>query len=99
MKFMDKQFALRTLFGERLSLRRQLSDATSEAEFYLVAGRAVAYLVRQGVPMSTVARTLEETSAECRLFQRYADSRDSFKLRALIEGWSWKTIRENLPNP
>ena len=99
MKFMDKQFGIRPLFGEPMSLRRQLSDAMSEAEFYLVVGRAVAYFVRQGVPMSTVARTLQETSTECCLFQRYADSRDSFKFRALMEGWSWKTIRENLVNP
>ena len=80
----------------QLRIKRDRMEAKSEAEFYLATGNVVVHFVRGGAPLDVVARRFNQPVSDCWLYMRYAESSDSFKLRALVEEWPWEKIKQQL---
>ncbi|MBI3466432.1 MAG: hypothetical protein HY000_25750 [Planctomycetes bacterium] len=84
------------LLGVRLRAEVKAARPVSVAEFYLAVGQAVRRALRGGLPREAIARGIGLPICECELALVYANSADWLKLRALVEDWSWKRIKDSL---
>ena len=93
----NKQGQNEQLRGERITLQREAAmRPATVAEFYLAVGQAVRWRLRHGLPQEAMARGIGLPVSECMLALRYAESPDWLKLRALVEDWLWKTIKDRV---
>ena len=95
----DRRGWNRAVLAERIGARDERPRRITEAEFYLTIGKIMRKWLRRGCHSETLAHRLEIPLVESMFALRYADSSPALILRALVEDWSWKKIKQSLREP
>lgn len=78
------------------ALHEFAAERVSDAEVYLVIGRAIRDCLRRGLSLPLIAQSAQTTVEECLLALKYVESSTGFQLEALVEEWPWSRITAGL---
>jgi hypothetical protein len=92
----NNQRGNRGFVTERINSDQEGRRAISQAELYLLAGKIVRHRTRRGHNPQAIANSLGMTIVECLCALQYAESSPALILRALVDEWPWKKIKQHL---
>ncbi|MEX2139441.1 MAG: hypothetical protein WD894_09280 [Pirellulales bacterium] len=96
MSYANKQGWKITGRSELIGARDATAGVSAEAEYYLGVGKIVRSRLRCGCRPDAIAQAVGLSVVEAIFTLRYAERSPTFILQALVEDWSWETIKHRL---